>query len=118
MQVQYDARSESFRVWCRNQDDYNFMKLLSSPKFDPFRFLKNYQNSIYGKAVSEMGIDGKENDNMNKDYILVHVDKEPMIIFKKQIVSIAKDEGRAYIQCTTCGYLSDESYADVVRQAL
>lgn len=55
---------------------------------------------------------------MNKDYILVHVDKEPMIIFKKQIVSIAKDVDRAYIQCTNCGYLSDESYAGIVKQAL
>ena len=55
---------------------------------------------------------------MIRDYILVHVDKEPIIIFKKQIVSIAMDEGRAYIQCTTCGYLSDESYADIVKQAL
>lgn len=53
-----------------------------------------------------------------KDYILIHVDKEPLIIFKKQIVSIAKDEGRAYIQCTNVGYLSDESYADIVKQAL
>ena len=52
------------------------------------------------------------------DYILVHVDKDPLIIFKKQIVSISKDMGRAYIQCTQCGYLSDESYADVVKQAL
>ena len=118
MIVQYEPRSESYRVWVKNVDDYNFMKLLSSPAFDPYKFLKNYQNSIYGKLVSEMGIDEKENDNMNKDYILIHVDNEPMIIFKKQIVSIAKDEGRAYIQCTTCGYLSDESYADVVKQAL
>lgn len=72
--------------------------------------MKLYLNSLYGK----------ENNKMIKglDYILVHVDKEPLIIFKKQIVSIAKDEGRAYIQCTTCGYLSDESYADVVKQAL
>lgn len=118
MIVQYEPRSESYRVWVRNEDDYNFMKLVSSPAFDPHKFLKNYQNSIYGKLVSEMGIDGKENDNMNNEYILIHVDKEPMIIFKKQIVSIAKDEGRAYIQCTLAGYLSDESYADIVKQAL
>ena len=81
--------------------------------------MKLYLNSLYGKMGSCIHFtDGKENDKMIKDYILIHVDKEPMIIFKKQIVSIAKDEDRAYIQCTTCGYLSDESYADVVKQAL
>lgn len=81
--------------------------------------IKLYLNSLYGKMASCIHfIDGKENDNMIKDYILIHVDKEPLIIFKKQIVSIAKDEGRAYIQCTACGYLSDESYADIVKQAL
>lgn len=118
MVTEYNPLDESYKVWCRSHDDLVFMKLLSNEKFDPYKFLKNYQNSIYGKLVSEMGIDEKENDNMNKDYILIHVEKEPMIIFKKQIVSVAKDEGRAYIQCTTCGYLSDESYADVVKQAL
>ena len=83
--------------------------------------MKLYLNSLYGKMASCIHFtDGKENDKMIKglDYILVHVDKEPLIIFKKQIVSIAKDEGRAYIQCTNCGYLSDESYADIVKQAL
>lgn len=119
MQVEYEARSESFRVWCSNEDDYNFMKLVQSPAFDPHKFFKTHLSSIYGKLVYTDSIKyGKENDNM-KDYILIHVDKEPMIIFKKQIVSIEKvDEGRAYIQCTTWGYLSDESYADVVKQAL
>lgn len=118
MIVQYEPHRCSYRVWVKNENDYKFMQLLANVQFDPYKFLKCYQNSIYGKLVSEMGIDEEENDNMNKDYILIHVDKEPMIIFKKQIVSIAKDEGRAYIQCTTCGYLSEESYANVVKQAL
>lgn len=78
---------------------------------------KLYLNSLYGKVVSCIHFtDGKENDEMIRDYILIHVDNEPMIIFKKQIVGIAKDEERAYIQCTNCGYYSDESYADIVKQ--
>lgn len=113
----YNPIDESYKVWCKSHDDLVFMKLISNEKFDPHGYLKCCMNSVYGKLVTEMGIDGKENDNM-KDYILIHVDNEPMIIFKKQIVSVAKDEGRAYIQCTTCGYLSDESYSDVVKQAL
>lgn len=122
MQVEYEPRSESFRVWCSNEDDYHFMKLVQSPAFDPYKFFKTHLNSIYGKQVyadTDSIKYEKENDNMNKDYILIHVDKKPHIIFKKQIVSISKeDDGRAYIQCTTWGYLSDESYADVVKQAL
>lgn len=116
----YNPIEESYKVWCRSHDDLIFMKFISNEKFDPHKYMKCCLNSVYGKLVSEMGIDGKENDKMIKglDYILVHVDKEPLIIFKKQIVSIAKDEGRAYIQCTNCGYLSDESYADIVKQAL
>lgn len=83
--------------------------------------MKLYLNSLYGKMASCIHFTyGKENDKMIKglDYILIHVDKEPLIIFKKQIVSITKDEGRAYIQCINSGYLSDESYADIVKQAL
>lgn len=60
----------------------------------------------------------KENDSMNKDYILIHVDKDPLIIFKKHIVSIGKDEDRARILCERGAYDSDESYADIVKQAL
>lgn len=113
----YNPIEESYKVWCRSHDDLIFMKFISNEKFDPHKYMKCCLNSVYGKLVSEMGIDGKENDNM-KDYILIHVDKEPHIIFKKQIVSISRAEDRAYIQCTTWGYLSDESYADIVKQAL
>lgn len=81
--------------------------------------MKLYLNSLYGKMASCIHFtDGKENDNMNKEYILIHVDKEPVLIFRKHIVSIAKDEDRAYIRSTSGGYLSDDSYADVVKQAL
>lgn len=103
--VYRDTESETLKVVRPTAEERSQMKL--------------YLNSLYGKMASCIHFTyGKENDSMNKDYILIHVDNEPMIIFKKQIVSIAKDEGRAYIQCTTCGYLSDESYADVVKQAL
>jgi len=117
MQVEYEPRSDSFRVWCRNQDDYNFMKLVQSSAFDPYKFLKNYQNRIYGAMVSAMGIDEKENDDM-KDYIIIHIDNEPMIIFKKHICAIIKGEDGAVIQCECGKFFADESYADVVKQAL
>lgn len=113
----YDTDSLFYNIKKFNEDVETF-KVVRSTAEERLQ-MKLYLNSLYGKMASCIHFtDGKENDNMNKDYILVHVDKEPMIIFKKQIVSIAKDEGRAYIQCTTCGYLSDESYADVVKQAL
>ena len=81
--------------------------------------MKLYLNSLYGAMASCIHFtDGKENDNMNKEYIVIHVDKEPMIIFKKHIIAIAKDGGRAYVYLVDGGYLSEESYADVVKQVL
>ncbi len=80
--------------------------------------MKLYLNSLYGKMASCIQwTDGKENNKMNRDYIFVHVDKEPTIIFKKQIVSISKSGEKAYIQCTNneC-YYAKESYADIVKQ--
>lgn len=76
-------------------------------------FMKLFLNSAYGAMVTNY----KENDNMTKDYIFVHVDKEPTIIFKKQIVAISKSGDKAYIQCTNneC-YYAKESYADIVKQ--
>lgn len=118
MKVLFEAGLGSYRVWTANENDRKFMQLIANVQFDPYKYLKCCQNSVYGKLVSEMSIDEKENESMNKDYILIHVDKEPMIIFKRQIVGIAKDENRAYIQCTQCGYYTDESYADIVKQVV
>lgn len=47
MQVEYDPRSESFRVWVSSGKEYDFMKLIESSDFDPYMYMKNYQNSIY-----------------------------------------------------------------------
>jgi hypothetical protein len=68
---------------------------------------------MYGKLVST---DGKE-DNM-KDYIVIHVDNEPVIIFKKHIVAIQKDKGGAYIQHTSGDYFTTDKYSDIVKQML
>lgn len=81
--------------------------------------MKLYLNSLYGKMVSCIhSTDGKENDKMTRDYIVVHDDGEPMIIFKGQIICISKNDGGACIHCTNGSYYVDESYADVVKQAL
>jgi hypothetical protein len=41
-----------------------------------------------------------------------------MIIFKKHIVAVMKGEDGAVIQTVSARYFADESYADVVKQAL
>ena len=52
------------------------------------------------------------------DYILVHFNKAPTVIFIKHIISVGIDEDRVCIQCTTGCYYPDESYADIVKQVL
>lgn len=81
--------------------------------------MKQCLNSVYGIMVSNTLAEGKENKMIKgRDYILVHLEKEPRIIFNKHIISIGKEEGRACIQTVLCSYYPDESYADIVKQVL
>ena len=125
VQVEYEPRSESFRVWVSSENEYNFMKLIQSPAFDPYKFVKNYQNSIYGKMVSVSSIDGKESDKMNKDYIVVHDDNlegviSVAIIFKSKIAVVQKAEnGTATIRLDSMAmvYTADK-YEDIIKQLI
>lgn len=69
--------------------------------------VKQMLNSLYGKESTTIMI--------NKQYITVHVDKKPMIIFIDKIISVAKNGTRAEIQCSNdVVYFCDTSYVDVV----
>lgn len=117
MQVEFDPRSESYRVWVSNADEHNFMKLISSSAFDPFRFLKNYQNSIYGKMVSDMGIDEKENNMRIKDFIVLHADGQPVMVKKEAISVLSKlADGTSRIETTNQIWITDDKYEDVIKR--
>ena len=69
--------------------------------------MKTKLNSVYGKVVMDM----------TKDYIVVHRAKKPIIIFKKAILAVEKDDdGTAIISCAeNATFYVDEKYVDVVR---
>lgn len=117
MQVEFDPRSESFRVWVSNENEHNFMKLISSPAFDPYRFLKNYQNSIYGKMVSDMGIGEKENDMRIKDFIVLHADGHPVMMKKEAITALSKmSDGTTRVEIYEHIWITDDKYDDVIKR--
>jgi hypothetical protein len=59
MKVEFEPRSESYRVWVSNINEDNFMKLISSPAFDPYKFLKNYATSeLCGEGVIKINHEG------------------------------------------------------------
>lgn len=111
----YDTDSIFYDLKKFNQPIDNFK--IVRPTAEEKLQMKLYLNSLYGKAASCIHFtDGKENDKMTRDYIVVHDDGEPMIIFKEQIVGISKNEDGACIYCTNGCYYVDESYASVVKQ--
>lgn len=55
----------------------------------------------------------------HKDYIVVHYNDKPIIIFKKHITAIGKcDDGTANIFTVNTSFYADEKYGDVVKQML
>ena len=117
----YDTDSIYYDIKKLNQ--YTDILKVVGPTAKQIMLKKIYLNSLYGKMMSCIHFtDGKENNGMIKglDYILIHVEKVPVIILIKQIVSVTKydNDCRAFIQCTTGAYISDERYSDIVKQLL
>jgi hypothetical protein len=71
---------------------------------------KQYLNSLYGtKGVIFM----------NREYISVIVDDNPTVIFKRNIIAVAKENSFTSIKCIG-GYdfLTKEDYASVVKKII
>lgn len=66
-------------------------------------------NSLYGASVMNL---------INKEYIVVHRAKKPIVIFTKSILAIEKDDdGTAVIYCSeNAVFYVDEKYVDVIKQ--
>lgn len=71
---------------------------------------KHCLNSLYGKVVTDM----------TKEYIVVHRDKKPMIIFTKSVTAVEKEtNGTAVIHCIgNDEYWTDDKYVDVIKQLI
>lgn len=69
---------------------------------------KQYLNSLYGTQV-----------RMNKQYISVIVDGNPTVIFKRNIIAVAKGKGMTYITCIgDILFSTKEDYASVVKKII
>lgn len=88
-------------------------RIISEPLLTPEQVKKCLNNSGYGKLV-------QKGFNMNIDTIIIHENRQPIILNKSAIVSIKKQAGSK--QCTIrtvidgLEYEPDESYAVVVKR--
>lgn len=75
---------------------------------------KQMLNSLYGLKL--------KGEKMNREYIVVIVNDNPVVIFKSSIVAVTKnneDDNRTQIMCNN-GYcfLTKEDYASVVKKII
>lgn len=67
-------------------------------------------NAWYGMGVNKV---------MDRNYIIVRVDKKPTIIFKNNIIAITKDGIHTDITCVgDVQFYADNKYEDVARQLI
>ena len=74
---------------------------------DSIKAMKTKLNSLYGRMVM-----------LSKEYIVIHRAKKPIIIFKKSIIAVEKDDDeRAIIYCSEdATFYADEKYIEVIKQ--
>ena len=124
MRLEFNPRALCYNLYCDTREEHEKMKqMLEKPltstdvksidnmlyaDTDSVRTMKAKLNSIYGKAVTDM----------RKDYIVVHVVKNPLIIFTKSIIAVENTgDEKAIIYCAeNVIFAVDEKYVDVVKQ--
>lgn len=85
--------------------------------------VKQYLNMLYGKMASCIYFtDGKENKDMNKNYIVIHgTDNNIGIVFKDKIGGVFKgsENGRAKLLVVD-GYMLEtaDKYEDIIKQII
>lgn len=73
---------------------------------------KLYLNSLYGKLV-------QGENYMNREYISVIVEKEPTVIFKRNIIAVSKNGSSTMITCIgDVVFFTKEDYASVVKKII
>lgn len=124
MRLEFNPRALCYNLYCDTREEHDKMKQMLEKPFtatdiknidsmiyadtDSIKTMKTKLNSVYGKAVTDMA----------KDYIVVHRDKKPMIIFTKLIIAVEKEtNGTAVIYCAGSDeFWTDDKYADVIKQ--
>jgi len=124
MRLEFNPRALCYNLYCDTREEEEKMKqMLEKPltatklksidnmiyaDTDSVRnVMKTKLNSVYGKAVTDMA----------KEYIVVHQDKRPLIIFLQHIQAIKQGvDNQAKIFVVDDCFVTDEKYADVIKQ--
>lgn len=107
MRLEFNPRAMCYNLYCDTRVEQDKLKqMLEKPLSSTD--LKSIDNMIYGRM------------NMtNRDYIVVHHDNKPLIIFKKYVVAIEKcDDDTAYISTVKSSYFLEDGYATVISQLI
>lgn len=125
MRLEFNPRALCYNLYCDTKEEHEHMKqLLEQPitatniksidnmiytDTDSVKTMKTKLNSLYGRMAM-----------VSKEYIVIHRAKKPIIIFKKSIVAIEKDDDNtAIIFCSeNVTFYADEKYVDVIKQLI
>lgn len=123
MRLEFNPSALCYNLYCGTREEHDKLKqMLEKPltatdiksidkmiyaDTDSIKTMKTKLNSEYGRMVMT-----------NKEYIVVHRAKKPIVIFTKSILAIEKyDDGTAVIYCSdNAVFYADEKYVDVIKQ--
>ena len=124
MRLEFNPRALCYNLYCDTKEEHEKMKQTLEKPFTATS-IKSIDNMIYADTDSVYAMKTKLNSlygrmaMIEKDYIVIHDDGKPSIIFKKFIVGVKKcDDDTAYIQTVSSCYYADEKYIDVIKQLL
>lgn len=126
MRLEFNPRALCYNLYCDTREDQEKMKQMLEKGLTDID-LKNIDNMIYADTDSvRNAMKTKLNSlygrtaMMNNNYILIHDDGKPVIIFKHHIISIRPHDCGGTRIYTTGGYIfqADEDYAKVAKLML
>lgn len=123
MRLEFNPRALCYNLYCDTKEEERNIKKIAE---DISTNINSLSNTIYADTDSVNAMKTKLNSlygriaMMNNNYILIHDDGKPVIIFKQQIISIRKHDCGGTRIYTTGGYIfqADEDYAKVAKLIL
>lgn len=124
MRLEFNPRALCYNLYCDTREEHDKLKqMLEKPL--TATDVKSIYNMIYADTDSVMAMKTKLNSEYgrmvmtNKDYIVIHENDNPIIIFKKFIIGVKKcEDGTAYIHTVFTGFNADDGYATIIQQLI
>lgn len=126
MRLEENPRAMCYNLYCDTESELAKMKQMLERPINASSVIKNIDSMIYADTDSIKLMKTKLNSEygravmINNNYIVIHIERRPAIIFKPHIVSIRQGEhGSAEIQLVSGAIIiTDEEYSTVVRLIL